>query len=535
MNGSSTPDDAARSEDGEPSTGDSDDTDATTTAGAGRGGPAAEEAVAGPPAGAGEPAPTASPTGERSGATDPGEREQTGTDPAPVAQDVTPPSDTAVTAAAGPSTSAPAPTGSGTAEPGWEPGPYPPGFPGHPQQGYPQQGYPQQGYSQQGYPQQGYPPPGYPPPPGPPLPGYPVTGPYPVGPGHPPPDGGWPPPGTPGTPPPDRSRGTRRSLIWGAVALAVVLVLGVVGVAVTTLGRQSPDEAVAEAAEAVRDWEGVTYRGDVAQYSQGNLTVEVTVDRAGNMAGTLSRPNGARAEYARIDGVELLKADARWWKGDQQEERKIQRLAGIWVRNPSTEVAGLATALYDPQKLASSLVVPGGGSSLFKLYRDGGEEQVDGTTGRLLTGLSRRIVVSDESQPRLLAFEPIAVPSGGLLRVDRPDPAVLAAIGEQRPTADTAPDYSTALYQPAKVTVSLANPNGVCTTPECTVTGRVTNTSRFDASGSVQVTLNGVVVDFHQFRLAPEQASDFTASGSNPAGSAGGPVPIRWEAQATSY
>lgn len=390
---------------------------------------------------------------------------------------------------------------------------------------HPQQGYPQQGYLQQGYPQQG-----------PPPPGYPAAGPHPGGPGYGPP-GGWPPPGAPGwTPPPDRSGGNRRGLIWGAVALAAVLVIVAVVFAVTSLGGQSPDKAVADATEAVRDWEGVTYRGDVSQYNRGNVAVDITVDRAGNMAGTLTRPNGARAEFARIDGVELFKAEANWWKGDQQEERKVQRLAGLWVRNPLLETTGISTALYDPQKLASSLSVPGSGSSSFQLYSDSGTEEVDGTTGRVLTGLSRRIVVSDESDPRLLAFEPISVSSGsGLLRVSRPDAAVLAAIGDRRATADAAPDYSTAMYQAAKVTVSLSNPTGVCTTARCSVGGRVTNTSRFDATGSVQITLNGAIVDFHQFRLAPGQSTDFTASGSNPAASPGQQVPIRWEARATTY
>jgi hypothetical protein len=311
------------------------------------------------------------------------------------------------------------------------------------------------------------------------------------------------------------------------ILLVVALVVGV-----SVIGGNDPDDAVTTAADDLRGWDGITYRGDVRQYGRGDVTVDLTVNRDGDVAGTLSRPDGSRAEYARIDGVELFKGEASWWRGDTREQDKVQRLAGVWVRNATSEISGLSNRIAGPDEVASDLTPPGLGGSGISMYRDVGTRDVAGETGRVLEGIARKVTVSQGASPHVLAVVPLG--SENPLGVTRAEPAALGVIGERVAVRDTAPEYFKALTEQPKVTAQLVNAPPTCTTPECTVTVRLTNTSRFDASGSVQVRMNGRSAAFETFQLGPNQTRDLSATARNPA-SPGSTAPIRWEAKVSAY
>lgn len=418
-------------------------------------------------------------------------------------------------AAAGPAQPSVEPGTAGRPGPGWTQPPPPGALPqwtapgawgAPPQGGYPPPGHPQAGYGPYG-----------PPPAG-------AGGPWPQGPAGP-----YPP-----CPPPGPRR-TNRLPLWIGLGLAAVVLLAVaVVVAVSRLGGGDPDDAVSAAVDDLRGWDGVTYRGEVRQYSKGDVTVDLTVNRDGDVAGTLSRSDGARAEYARIDGVELFKGDPSWWRGDAREEDKVQRLAGVWVREASSEISGLSNQISGPDEVASDLLPPRYGSSSISVYRETGTRDVAGETGRVLEGITRKVVVSQGGSPRVLAVVPTGAETP--LAVSRAEPAALGVIGERVAVRDSAPQYLKALTEQPKVAAQVLNAPPVCTTPECTVTIRLTNTSRFDARGSVQVLINGQSADFETFQLGSKQSRDLVASARNPASSdPGRPVPIRWEAKVNAY
>ena len=323
------------------------------------------------------------------------------------------------------------------------------------------------------------------------------------------------------------------------VGLAALLFVGVAAsLLLSGSSRPDADDAVTSMAEDLRDWDGITYRGEVEQIGRGNFDIDVTVDRDGDIAGVLTRDGGGRAEYARIDGVDMIKANEQWWRDDTQRETKTQRLTGIWVKNPLSETSGISSSsLKSPAALAGDLDMPGLSGSTISLYNETGTEAVDGVNGRVIEGMARRMVISEDATPRLLSIQPSYSSAGSPLRVSRPDPGSLATVNAARAARATAPDYTTKLYEKAKVTLAWqpAVPP-LCTTQTCTVGTRVTNTSSFDARGSLSVSLNGLTQGFHPFQLRPGQSVVFTTKAYNPGNDQPGTrVPMRWSADTTVY
>ncbi|MDN5913688.1 MAG: hypothetical protein L0I76_00985 [Pseudonocardia sp.] len=304
-------------------------------------------------------------------------------------------------------------------------------------------------------------------------------------------------PAPPGGAPDDpvRPGGGRRRVV--VIVAVLLLVLGTVGGllwwSIGPGSRPKPAEAVSAAIDDLRNWELIGYRGEVTPTGSPDLTIDVTVDRNGDMAGTLTRPDGVRAEYARIDGVELLKAESRWYDDGNRTEDKAARLGGRWVKNPSGEVTGLDSDLLAPAALAADLDTPGLRSTVssFSPYEEGEPEQVDGGPARRLEGSTKHLLVSDGDDPRLLAVQETngsAAPTP--LRVVPAGPEARAGIDAARTASTTAADYMTRLFQRAEVELAW-EPGAMrpCTTPTCSVRVKVTNPEDFDARGTLRVTL----------------------------------------------
>lgn len=356
--------------------------------------------------------------------------------------------------------------------------------------------------------------------------------------------GGGPAPAPPGGDPDDPVQpggGRSRAVVIVAVLL---LVLGSVGGLLWWLigpgSRPEPAEAVAAAIDDLRTWELISYRGEVALTGSPDLRIDVMVDRHGDMAGTLVKPDGARAEYARIDGVELLKAEPRWFDDDARGEDKAARLGGRWVKDPSGEVSGLDSDLLAPAALAADLDTPGLRSTVtsYSPYEEGEPEQVDGGPARRLEGSTGHLLVSDGGEPRLLAVqETTGTAAPTPLRVAPAGPEARAGIDAARTARDTAPAYMTRLFQRAEVQLAW-EPGAMrpCTTPKCSVRVKVTNPESFATRGTLRMALNGVLVGTRPFELAAHGSRVFTATAANPGkAQPGSRAPMDWRAATRTY
>ncbi|ANY08354.1 hypothetical protein [Pseudonocardia sp. HH130630-07] len=344
--------------------------------------------------------------------------------------------------------------------------------------------------------------------------------------------------GTPPVPPEQggsRPSGNRRRpvVVAGAIALALVVAGGVAWSALG--GRPDPGDAVAAATDDLSTWESVTYRGRITQISAGDLDVDITVNRDGDAAGTLALPEGGRAEYARIDGIEMLRADDAWFADEIDLVDRAGRLANRWVKNPMGEVYALDTVLKPPGDLAGDLgghlpELPSGVG--WSPWSDGGTSDVDGTPARRITGIGDELFVTDGADPRLLGYRPTFVTTGpSMLQVAPGTPEALDAVGAARGARDTAVDYQQRLSAAPEVTVEWATPPpGTC--PEsCSATVRVTNAETFPATGSVTAMTNGRIADVESFDLAPGASATLTFTGYRPWD---GPA-TRWTTETRAY
>lgn len=340
-------------------------------------------------------------------------------------------------------------------------------------------------------------------------------GPHPAGP-FPPPPGQLPPLGGPigWAPPTEPPRRRRRGPLLLLAALVAVLVLVVVAVVVYVL-PPSPEDAVVAVSGDVRGWEGVTYRGAVAQPGVGPVTVEVTTNAAGDRSGVLTRPDGGRAEYAEVRGVPLVNGDASWWSAEPLGRAKALRLAGYWVRVPPAQTSWLgALGLLSPPALADDLA---GAGAPPPAYSESGEQAVDGADGRAIEWPGHRVLLSDERTPRLLTIVPAGSPDPAGLRVTRASPEALTTVADGPGTLSSARGYDALLYAPTDVVAMLPGVLPDCATPTCSVTFTLRNGGIAEARGVATLTRDSTVVGRRPFRLAAGASAPFTITEPNPA------------------
>jgi hypothetical protein len=306
---------------------------------------------------------------------------------------------------------------------------------------------------------------------------------------------------------------------------AVVLLLLAAAVFLTLPPGAS--SAVVGAADDARGWNGTTYRGPVRGPDGRTVTVAVTVGVNGDKAGTFTSAGGGRAEFAETGGTQLLRGNAAWWASSE----KGRRLAGIWLRDPTPETTWLAPLpLLAPGALADDLSGAATGST--PDYADAGDQRVGDRDGRVVAAPERRVVLSDDREADLLAIVPpeSAGPAG--LRVAPAAPAELSAVGSAGSRLAGARGYESVLYFPDGVRVEII-PAASCTTPTCTVSVRLTNTSGLEGRGIVTIRKNGTTLSRTPFRLAGRAGQTVSASSPNSGLAAGRNVTVDYEARIT--
>ena len=395
--------------------------------------------------------------------------------------------------------------------PGQAPGPWQPGPAGAPSSpwgtapGMPGAGAGAGPWGTAAFPGQGgpgYPPPGYGPLPGQPGPGgWPggYTGPF------------GPPPGTPGA-----GTGTsgprRKGLIIGIVAAVVVLLL--VTVAVLVAVRPASPSATLEATVAdVRGWEGATYSGRIPDGSGTPTNVEMTVDRAGNAAGTLTRDGGGRAEFVLAGREQAIRGDRAWWERAAPRPELADRLSDQWLSDAVTVLPrGLSSWEEPPGALADRLAAPDVGEQ--------DEVVVAGEQARVLAPGTdgRTVTVVDGEPPRLVAFDLPGFGAGRLspVTVGRAAPAALANVQNLSQQAPTMKSYIVAVVERPRLALTVEGGESTCRTPTCTVTVRLVNQGTIATSGTIVVTLNGTEVARHPFASAPGSNLTFPTTANNP-------------------
>lgn len=422
--------------------------------------------------------------------------------------------------------------------PAWaQPGQYP-GLGQYPGQGeYPGQGqYPAPGQ----HPHQAWMPPawgqaqlpGAPPPgtlpvgtplPGAQPPGMPsYGGPQPLG---VPPYGGQQPP--PWQPPaaPSRPDGPKKGGPIGLwIALGVVFALLVGSVLIWfAVSDPPPQQVAAEVADQLDKAEGMRYQGKVSGYTAGEFDIDMTVAKNGDAYGTIGK-EGNRAEFAVVGNDTLIKADANWWKSGTNGA-KADRLADIWLKNPQ-DVPTLNSVLKSPSDLAQQFR---GGATF---WTEEPEQTIDGVDGRTFKSpLIGTVVISDDSPPQLLSYLPsISLYTKTPLKISPPDPAQLANLRTAQSTSAGAKSFSVRLYEQPKLTLSIEPPK-LCTTPTCTATVKLANTGDLPASGTIEVRMNGELVQTILFRSTPGTDQSFPATSGNPAAGVGGYRTMYWTAR----
>ncbi|GAA5171119.1 hypothetical protein GCM10023321_69260 [Pseudonocardia eucalypti] len=355
-------------------------------------------------------------------------------------------------------------------------------------------------------------PPGAPPYGGPQPPGVPPYG------GQQPPP--WQPPAAPGRPGGPKKGGPIG--LW--IALGVVFALLVGSVLIWfAVSDPPPQQVAAEVADQLDKADGMRYQGKVSAYTAGEFDIDMTVAKNGDAYGTISK-EGNRAEFAVVGNDTLIKADVNWWKSGTNSA-KADRLADIWLKNPQ-DVPTLNSVLKSPSELAQQFR---GGATF---WTEEPEQTIDGVDGRTFKSpLIGTVVISDDSPPQLLSYLPsISLYTKAPLKISPADPAQLAGLRTAQSTAAGAKSFSVRLYEQPKLTLSIEPPK-LCTTPTCTATVKLSNTGDLPASGTIEVRMNGDLVQTIPFRSTPFTDQSFPATSGNPAAGVGGYRTMYWTAR----
>jgi len=190
----------------------------------------------------------------------------------------------------------------------------------------PATGAPQTGYTQPGYAQPGYPPLGNTPP-------------------------GFPAPGFPPPPPPPTGRLWLPITIIGVV---LALIAGIVVTVVAVSGSGSSKNLMEGALTEAGSWPAVTYRGLLTNMGRDAFDVDVTVVK-GELGGTLTRPDGGRADIAWDNRGLVLKGNRKWWEGGSSYSSYAGRFEDVWISDPPEQYMLQNLGALDPADLKRSM------------------------------------------------------------------------------------------------------------------------------------------------------------------------------------
>ena len=154
--------------------------------------------------------------------------------------------------------------------------------------------------------------------------------------------------------PPPRTRTAihRRWWLFGGIAAALVLVLGIVAVVfVVRWVSDSPASALREAADRIRSAPAiqiaVTYRDAGGHTINGQFTV--TGDNL--VSGTVTDPLGGRADLVVGAGTSAVRGDADWWA--RRSPKQVHAISNQWVRpEPGVAFPFDVAAVLNPTALA---------------------------------------------------------------------------------------------------------------------------------------------------------------------------------------
>jgi hypothetical protein len=176
-----------------------------------------------------------------------------------------------------------------------------------------------------------------------------------------------------------------------------VLVL-VVALAATAVALALPSRAtrsVETALDQLRGWPSITVDGTLSPGGGAAEPVHVhaTVTADGFATGTLTRPDGARAELAAGPGATLLRGDRRWWQ--DRSPALVVQLMHRWISGArGGAVDQLGTGRLTPAAVAEALAAlrdPDG--------RTATDTEVDGVPGTSFARDGVRLVVDRDGRP----------------------------------------------------------------------------------------------------------------------------------------
>jgi hypothetical protein len=338
---------------------------------------------------------------------------------------------------------------------------------------------PAMGASQTGYPQPGYAQPGIP------QPGIPQAG--------------FPPPRT-------------RSMWLPITIIGVVLALiaGIVVTVVSVSGSGSTKNLMEGALTDAGSWPAITYRGLVSNYGRDAVDVDVTVVK-GELGGTLTRPDGGRADIAWDSRGMVLKGNRQWWTGGSSYANYAGRFEDVWISDPPEQSMIQQLAALDPAELKRSMNF----DMPFMWDRTKAEkEQLDGKDVLVADQMGRRLFV-DASSHALVGVDSTAYgsPKPEPLRVSKADEAaadrvrgVAAKVRASESPKTTSQKMNERADVDAKVVSERPCEKGVC----ATIT--VTNTGNGRMLGTIEVQANVVKVATLPLDLAPGRSTTIEAA-----------------------
>ena len=161
----------------------------------------------------------------------------------------------------------------------------------------------------------------------------------------------WP-PALSGQPPRTRAAIQRRWWLIGGIAAALVVVLG--AAAVVFMVRwisDSPTSALSGAADRIRSAPAI--RTGVAYRDAGGHTItgQFTVTSDNLVSGTVTDPQGGRADLVAGAGTSAVRGDADWWA--RRSPKQVHAISNQWVRpEPGVAFPFDVAAVLNPTALA---------------------------------------------------------------------------------------------------------------------------------------------------------------------------------------